>query len=363
MMTAEGKFAGLLIGTAVADSLGLPREGLSAKKAHALFGHGALRQSLIVLPGKRIGLCSDDTEHAWLTAQALIETNYTGYTDELEFAKNLGKRLKLWFLALPAGGGMATLRACLRLCIGISPEKSGINSAGNGAAMRAPIIGAFFAYDQALMARMLVSSTSMTHRDERAREGAWVIAMAMRIVCTQNSSVVPADAFFESVLPYVHNLELKENILCAQHYLQEGKTLPDLLKAFGAEGKGVTGYINNTVPAVIFTWLRYYGDYEQAVTQIVEAGGDTDTTAALVGALVGAGLGVDCIPEHWVKNLKEWPANVRFLNQMAKALAQKQSNLAVPVRPPQLFWPFVLLRNLAFLLIVLAHGFRRLLPF
>ena len=61
------RITGLLLGTAVGDSLGLPREGLSGRRAARLYD-GPLRQRLVL--GR--GMLSDDTEHACMTAQALL---------------------------------------------------------------------------------------------------------------------------------------------------------------------------------------------------------------------------------------------------------------------------------------------------
>ncbi|HLM47142.1 MAG TPA: ADP-ribosylglycohydrolase family protein, partial [Myxococcaceae bacterium] len=52
--------AGALLGTLVADALGLPREGLSPQRALRLFGGAPLRHRLFL--GRGVG--SDDTEHA-----------------------------------------------------------------------------------------------------------------------------------------------------------------------------------------------------------------------------------------------------------------------------------------------------------
>ncbi|MBZ0237261.1 MAG: ADP-ribosylglycohydrolase family protein, partial [Deltaproteobacteria bacterium] len=129
------RIAGLLLGTAVGDSLGLPREGLSARRA-ALLYPGPLRQRFVL--GR--GMLSDDTEHACLTAQALLVAG----GEPRRFARSLGWKLRWWLLGMPAGVGWGTLRAIARLWIGFSPARSGVRSAGNGAALRAPIIGAWF---------------------------------------------------------------------------------------------------------------------------------------------------------------------------------------------------------------------------
>src|SRR4051794_13344682 len=135
--TRTDQLRGLLLGTAVGDSIGLPREGLSARRAMRIFGGAPLRHRLAC--GRGMG--SDDTEHACMTAQALIRSR----GDVRCFTKSLAWRMRWWLLAVPAGVGMATAKAVLRLWIGFSPSRSGVRSEGNGPAMRAPVIGACLA--------------------------------------------------------------------------------------------------------------------------------------------------------------------------------------------------------------------------
>ena len=47
--------------------------------------------------------------------------------------------------------------------------------------------------------------------------------------------------------------------------------------------------------------------FEQALSRAVQAGGDTDTVAATVGALMGAALGAPQIPQKWVNKVHGWP--------------------------------------------------------
>src|SRR4051812_14341818 len=90
---------GVLLGTAVGDALGLPREGLSPRRAQRLFGN-SLRHAFFL----RRGMCSDDTEHTVFAAQAWLEAN----GDDARFAEKLAAQLRWWLLGVPAGVGFAT---------------------------------------------------------------------------------------------------------------------------------------------------------------------------------------------------------------------------------------------------------------
>src|SRR5579885_2633210 len=172
-----------LLGTAVGDALGLPCEGLSRRRIERKLGSKPI--SYRFLFGR--GMVSDDTEHAALVAQALLISN----DDPERFQAALAWGLRAWLLGLPAGIGLATLRACGRLWIGVSPRKSGVWSAGNGPAMRAAIIGVYFAEDLERLIEFCDRSSEITHRDRRAIEGARVVAIAAK--CGTQS----ADSFFD----------------------------------------------------------------------------------------------------------------------------------------------------------------------
>ncbi len=94
---------------------------------------------------------------------------------------------------------------------------------------------------------------------------------------------------------------------------------------------------------------------------MIRCGGDTDTTAAIVGAIVGAGVGKEGIPAEWLSALAEWPRTVDWMERLAGQLADVQET-DTPQKPLGLPLLPMMGRNLLFTTVVLAHGFRRLLP-
>ena len=145
------RIAGTLLGAAVGDALGLPREGLSRRRAERLYGSGPVCHRFLF----RRGMVSDDTEHACMTAQALLAAPENSES----FARSLAWRLRGWILGVPAGIGWGTLRAILKLWIGFSPERSGVASAGNGPAMRSPILGVCLGNDPEKLETYVGAST------------------------------------------------------------------------------------------------------------------------------------------------------------------------------------------------------------
>src|SRR5262245_1534245 len=160
MRDREDVLAGVLLGTAVGDALGLPREGLSPRRAARLYGVPPLRHRFLL--GR--GMASDDTEHAALVAQALLR-----HPDDAEcFARSLPWGLRWWFAGLPAGIGQTTLQACVKLWLGFSPARSGVFSAGNGPAMRSALLGVQLGHDRAKLRAYVEASTRLTHTDPKA---------------------------------------------------------------------------------------------------------------------------------------------------------------------------------------------------
>jgi len=69
-----------------------------------------------------------------------------------------------------------------------------------------------------------------------------------------------------------------------------GETTETFARSLGCLN-GVSGYMYHSVPVVLHAWFLNPRDYANAVTSIIRCGGDTDTTAAMLGAIVGSGVG------------------------------------------------------------------------
>lgn len=87
---------------------------------------------------------------------------------------------------------------------------------------------------------------------------------------------------------------------------------------------GVTGYVYHTVPIVTYAWWLHYGDFQRTLEAVLDYGGDTDTTGAIAGALAGATVGENGIPESWLKGIVNWPRSVRLLHLVGDRLAQQR---------------------------------------
>ncbi len=347
----KSAFTGCLLGTAVGDALGLPYEGLSPRRAAKLFPD-TTRHHLVF--GK--GMVSDDTEHACFVAQALIRSR----GNVMVFQRRLARSLRWWLLALPAGVGFATLRSILKLWIGFSPQKSGVFSAGNGPAMRSPILGLAYGHDPEKLKQFVRASTGITHSDTKAYYAALAIALATHE--SAGEATPSAERFLQmlkDLLPQENAQELHELLQRAADSAANNETVSDFAENIGSK-KGISGYSYHTVPCVLQVWFGNADDFAKGLQDIIKAGGDTDTTGAIYGGIVGARAGKSGIPANWLGNIIEWPRTIGWIERLGSAVAASEQSQAV--KCPRYFVPGILLRNLVFLIIVLAHGFRRLAP-
>jgi ADP-ribosyl-[dinitrogen reductase] hydrolase len=343
-------FEGVLLGTAVGDSMGLPAEGLSPQR---ILNNKWQNWRQRFLFGK--GMISDDTEHTIFVAQALLKHSKSA---EL-FQRELAKKLRWWLFSLPAGTGMATARAILKLWIGISPTKSGVFSAGNGPAMRSAIIGVFFLNDPKKLLEYVRASTELTHSDPKALTGALAVAEIAAEISRED--VFPDNI---RILEIIKSLEIqdedwREIVNKIEHCLKTKLSVADFCVEMNL-ARGVSGYIYHTVPAVIYAILQFRGSYKESLEALLNCGGDVDTTGAILGSILGAqGRSVN-IPAEWVENIIEWPRSVSLMKRISEQMMKYSEGQSY--RNVGYFLPFILIRNLFFLIIVLGHGFMRLLP-
>lgn len=341
-LSLADRLGGALLGTAIGDAIGLPFENLSRRRVERLLAARPLEHRFLF--GRGMG--SDDTEHACMVAQALL----THPRNSERFARSLAWRLRFWLLGAPAGIGFATLRSIIKLWLGFPPHRSGVFSAGNGPAMRAPLLG-LWGRDEEEVRTLAAASTRITHSDPKATQGALAIALAARRGAATNMDALVNDVTGE---------QLQQRLTKAAALLTAAASARDYCEAFELR-RGVSGYINDTVPAALFAFLSHPDDGRAAVEKVVRMGGDTDTTAAIVGGLVGATLGAAGFPETWRHGLWEWPRSRTWIEALGPRLAaQFERDEGMGAQP--LMWPVIPLRNLFFLGVVLGHVGRRCLP-
>lgn len=345
----QDKIEGLHLGTAVADAIGLPMEGLTPSKIKKLGWADSLKHRFFF--GR--GMWSDDTEQTIMLAQALLKSE----GDCQKFTRAFSWELQWWILGMPAATGLATARAIIKLWLGFPPKRSGVFSAGNGTAMRTSPIAAYFPNDATSRRDFCKAQTQITHSDPKAFYGALAVTELTALFLKSATTPSPGEVFqtIEAVSDDQDWLELVKAIKESSEAEEE---IADLLPRIGGSPKkGVSGYIYQTFPAVVLAGIRSEWDFKKTISRLIAAGGDTDTTAAIAGSLCGALHGTSGIPNEWINGIKEWPTTTSQLSTLAKAI--KNQN---PLRVRPRWSPLLIFRNLFFLLVVLFHGFARLIP-
>ncbi len=325
-MEFRERLSGVLLGTALGDALGLVCEGMSARRIARRFG----RLDRYHLLG-RTGFVSDDTEQSALLAQSLARHP----VDRDRCVRAFRRSLLGWFWRLPWGIGMATIRSCFRTMLGL--RRSGVRSAGNGSAMRAALIGAFF-HDRPEQRREFGTALAeVTHTDERAVEGALFVA-----------ELIAGGP--EAARRVVTNPDLGQALDRAAELAKRSVSTSE-----AAEALKTTGYVVHTVPFALYCYLRYGDSPLLALQECISAGGDTDSIAAILGAWLGARHGEGGLPAHLLAEIHDGPFGPSHLRGLGASLAS-----GAP--PPGYSWVGALFRNLALYPVVLFHGLRRIFP-
>ena len=175
----------------------------------------------------------------------------------------------------------------------------GTGSMGNGGAMRATPVGAYFADDLDAVVREARASAEVTHAHPDGQAGA--IAVAVAAACAwqartgQRSASVPD--LLDAVLAHTPEGPTRDGLRAA-------RALPAAVPAEEAAtelGNGSRVIAADTVPFTVWCAFRYLDDYEEAVWTTIGERGDIDTNCAIVGGIVALGAGPDAIPADWLE--------------------------------------------------------------
>lgn len=330
-MDRQEKARGSLLGLAVGDALGFPLEGLSSKQIKRRFGEQIDRYRFL----GNTGYVSDDTEQAVMVAQSLLST---GLNPEAA-AEEFGRRLFRWFLTMPPGIGRATLRACLLRPFGV---RRGTASAGNGAAMRMAVVGLLPEWRPDLIR----ANAIVTHTDSRAIDGALLVALGVyRIMQSQSIDWPELNSALELDPRLTEIMERAWSLSLAQ-------ASPDTV----ATELGTSGYVLHSVALAFSAVWSQPQTFLEGLQRILLQGGDTDSNAAIAGALLGAHFGAAAIDAALLDRLEPC-YNRQRLCLVADCLVEGSAKL--PAEPTFLKQRY---REAKIKTAVCLHVLRRLVP-
>ncbi|MEU8974278.1 ADP-ribosylglycohydrolase family protein [Streptomyces monashensis] len=275
---------GTVLGSAVGDALGAPFEFGPEGAFSARFPRPGGGGEMCGGGGWDPGEATDDTQLAVLTAESLLERGRLDLPDVFT-------RFRRWAAADPKDIGLQT-EAVLT---GGDPWDTAAarhfqvsqRAAGNGALMRAAPSAVHFARHgrEATMtaARRL---SALTHGDPAAWEGTAALHELVRVALTGADPLTAVPDTLSALHP-AHR-ERYAVVLAPDWH-------PDQATEFNG---AVWPCLGSAVWA-----LRTTGSYEEAVRAAIDLGGDTDTVAAVTGALAGAVYGLSAIPARWTEPL------------------------------------------------------------
>lgn len=169
----------------------------------------------------------------------------------------------------------------------------GQGSMGNGGAMRAAPVGAFFAEDVERVVREARRSAQVTHAHEDGQAGAVAVAVA----AAQVVNGTRGDALLRAVLPHVPRGETHDGLRRALEVPTTSS--PEEAAARLGSGKRVLSW--DTVPFALWCAARHLDDFEEAMWCTVAGLGDRDTTCAIVGGIVALRVGHGGLPAAWLQ--------------------------------------------------------------
>jgi poly(ADP-ribose) glycohydrolase ARH3 len=279
------RYRGTLLGVAVGDALGAPFEGGFGVALEAI-------DSLRADPGEL--RYTDDTHMTIGVAQSLIACRgFDGAHMARVCAENF--RAEPWRGYGP--GPPRVFGSVLRGARWDEPARQlfgGTGSLGNGAAMRVAPAALFAASDFELVAQLARQTARLTHAHKLGIEGAVMQACAVALSLESDTGArLSPSHFLDSLRRYVR----AEPFLAALEKIEQiySDATPDAVAA--GIGNDITALA--AVPASLCCFLRHPDSFADAVLFAIAVGGDTDTIAAMTGALSGARLGEAGIPSLW----------------------------------------------------------------
>ena len=305
-VTLRDRFRGGIVGTAVGDALGAPFEGRQEVDPRRIDSWQRSDKDL---------RWTDDTAMTVGVAESLIASG--GFDGE-----DMVSRFMAHHDAEPwrgYGAGPPRVFAAIRQGVDWREAAStlfgGTGSFGNGAAMRSAPLGLFACHDLELVASMAWEAAGITHAHALGRAGA-----AMQAYSTGWLATTPSEPSGPVRTLLVDDLR---SVIVDPTFRQRLDALDDLGteaprdEVVATLGNGIEAV--EAVPAAVHAATAHPADFAAAVRSAVMLGGDTDTIAAMAGALAGALLGYSAIPQPWLSRLEGHESLVTLADELLTA--------------------------------------------
>jgi poly(ADP-ribose) glycohydrolase ARH3 len=299
---AADRSVGALLGTALGDAVGAPFEGHRRPPLTAIDEHLAASSPL---------RWTDDTHMALALADSLLATD--GTVDPQHLGDTFARRYaeEPW---RGYGSGPPQVFALARQ--GTTYEEAagslfgGAGSFGNGAAMRCAPVAIVGSPDLGTTVALARAQARITHTHPEGIDGAVLLAGALCLLLDAGGTSAP------QLLTRVEDHLTTAAFRARSEHLRTAAATGALTRdVVAALGSGVAAI--ESVPAALAVFLEDPADPVGVLRRAVALGGDTDTVAAMAGALVGAHLGAAAFPAALVDRLEARARIERTAQQLA----------------------------------------------
>jgi ADP-ribosyl-[dinitrogen reductase] hydrolase len=292
---------GALLGLVAGNQLGVPTEHLGTPEAiRKAFPNGVVD----LAPPPKNSPYDDDAAMALLLGESLLASK--GFDE-----KDVARRWVKWMKVDGRGIGITTRRALTLVDRGKEPFEAGRlanqenpgRAAGNGSVMRCIPVALRYHDDLDRLIRVSTQQAAITHADERCTWGAAAVNLAARELLHGNIY------FIDEVLHRIGDRAPRVLREAIHRVPRERESDLPIARA------GEAGYVIHCVE-IAFWFVTHDRSLEEALIALAQAGGDTDTNAAVAGALLGARYGDVALPPRWIDQI----TGVQGIGQLAERL-------------------------------------------
>jgi poly(ADP-ribose) glycohydrolase ARH3 len=290
---------GALLGTFVGDALGMPFEGAArgavperVEMVEARLGRGTYTDDTQMM----IALAESLVAHDRVEEEQLARAFQEAYDPERGYGGGTRRVLALWAAGAP-----------VRTAAGQIFDGQG--SRGNGAAMRIAPVGVRFREDPEQLCAEAVRSARVTHAHPVGIDAAVVQAAAV-------GAALRDDGILEAARAAAVTAEMRSALDKVGELLAETPKLDEPHARLQSSSDA-----RESVSAAIYSALARPA-FEDALCFAVRLGGDTDTVAAMTGAIAGARDGANSIPARWLEALEDGERGRRHVERLASLLVR-----------------------------------------
>lgn len=320
-MRTIDRFMGCLVGGALGDALGYPVEFMSMNEICRIYGHRGIREPLVNRLDKTAHI-SDDTQMTLFTANGLLLAHNEGLdlTDALWIAyqrwlytqtrwcedksyinRRAGDPLPFILDQRPLHDNRAPGTTCVSELSNRrrgAPGKNLNDRKGCGGVMRVAPCGLFYADQPDIACLAAVKAAALTHGHPTGYTAAGALAYMIALIVNGLSVRKAAEAAMLLAPAISDNPETAEAIEMALFYAEQD-TYPQ--NAINVLGEGWTA--EEALAIGLYCALKGK-TAKDALLLAVNHKGDSDSTGAICGNIVGAFYGYDALPADWIKTLE-----------------------------------------------------------